>query len=151
MWDQLISRANNDRLYLLMPLGKIIVSPLAIQIIGLLVLLQIKHMFADFFLQTPAMLSNRSAFVHFGRALHCLIHAGMTALCLLAMGTGVGLLLGLCLAEWLVHYLIDWAKGAWSERTGYGPDHAGFWRAFGVDQAAHQLSYLAMVAVWLCA
>lgn len=126
-------------------------SPLVTQIILLLALLQIKHMFADYFLQTPSMLKDRSLFMHRGRALHCVIHAAMTALCLIVMGTGVGLLAALCICEWLLHYLIDWAKGAWSEAKGHGPTQASYWYAFGADQAAHQLTYLGMIAYWVSA
>jgi len=67
------------------------------------------------------------------------------------MGTfGVFFLLGLPLVftlvivvvEWLVHFHIDWAKAIYSEKTGDTANQPRFWRAHGLDQAMHQLSYL---------
>ena len=115
----------------------------------LLFLLQVKHMFADFFLQTPRMLAVRGQYAHFGRAQHAAIHAGGSAIALVVLGAPSTFIVVLCVLEWAVHYHIDWAKGVHSERTGHGPDNAVYWRAFGVDQALHQLTYVAML--WACA
>lgn len=113
----------------------------------LLVLFQVKHMFADFFLQTPIMLGGRSVYVHVGRALHCLIHVLGSALVLVLLGIPVGVFATLIVAEWIVHYHIDYGKGVWSEWAGHSPQDASYWRAFGVDQALHQVTYVVMVAV----
>ena len=77
----------------------------------LLFLFQIKHMFADFFLQTPRMLSDRGRYVHAGRAQHAGVHALGSAVALLIVGAPVALVLPVIVAEWLAHYHIDWAKG----------------------------------------
>lgn len=114
-------------------------------VLAMLGLLQIKHMLADFFLQTPWMLQDRGRAVHPGRAFHCLIHAGGSALAFLLVGVPFGVLLFLVIAEWAVHYLIDWGKGRWSDRHAHTPVEAGYWRAFGADQMLHQLTYLAML------
>ncbi len=111
----------------------------------LLVLFQIKHMFADFYLQTPVMLVDRDQLVHPGRALHCLVHSVGTILCLLIMSVPLLPLLIVAAAEWIVHYLIDFGKGVWSERAGHTPADPSYWRAFGVDQTLHQLTYVVMV------
>jgi len=113
--------------------------------IALLVLLQLKHMFADFFLQTPMMLGNRGVYVHPGRALHCLIHAGGSALSFIVLGFPLAAMLVIVLIEWVVHFHIDFGKGRWSDIQDHGPADAGYWRAFGVDQALHQLTYIVMV------
>jgi hypothetical protein len=114
-----------------------------------LALLQIKHMFADFFLQTPGMLSARSVYVHTGRAMHCVIHIAGTAVVLLLFGVSPLLLIGLLIAEWIVHYHIDFAKGYWSDKAAHSPEDSGFWRAFGADQMLHQLTYILMIAALL--
>ncbi len=111
----------------------------------LLVLLEIKHLFADYFLQTPQMLANRGQYLHAGRAMHCTVHVVGSAIALGLFGVPAGLLALVLVAEWLVHYHIDFGKGAWSNRSGHGPSHASYWRAFGVDQFLHQLTYVAMV------
>ncbi len=124
-------------------------TQLALSILILLSLLQIKHMFADYFLQTRIMLEGRGAYLHLGRALHALVHAVGSLICLVFLGTPPWLTLALVAAEWIAHFHIDWGKAAFKENKAYGPADAGFWRAFGVDQLLHQLTYVAMVAVWV--
>lgn len=114
----------------------------------LICLLQIKHMFADYFLQTPKMLAGRSNYLHMGRAQHAGLHAVFSALVLSVMGSSVGLLVLLVVLEWLAHFHIDWGKARWSELRGHDPSQAGYWRAAGFDQALHQLTYLAMAWAW---
>lgn len=114
----------------------------------LLLLLEIKHLFADFFLQTPRMLSGRGQYAHLGRAQHAGLHAAFSVCALLICGAPLVFVVILCLAELVVHYHIDWAKGVHSDKTGYTPTDPGYWRAFGVDQFLHQLTYIAMVWAW---
>lgn len=111
----------------------------------LLFLLQIKHLFADFYLQTPRMLRGRAVYVHMGRFQHAGLHGVGSLVAMVLVGVPVGLALVISLIEWAVHFHIDWAKGRWSDYTGHAPDQAGYWRAFGVDQTAHHLTYLVMV------
>lgn len=114
----------------------------------LLFFLQIKHLFADYFLQTPRMLSGRGQYVHLGRAQHAGLHAVFSLIIFLVAGAGVVFSLLLCLGEAVVHYHIDWGKGRHSDKTGYTPADPGYWRAFGTDQLLHQLTYLAMIWIW---
>ncbi|WP_299280936.1 DUF3307 domain-containing protein [uncultured Tateyamaria sp.] len=113
--------------------------------LALLFLLQTKHLFADFYLQTPRMLRDRSRYVHVGRLQHAGLHAVGSLIAMVLLGVPVALALTVALIEWVVHFHIDWAKGRWSDHTGHGPAQAGYWRAFGVDQALHQWTYLVMV------
>ena len=115
----------------------------------LLALLTLKHMFADYFLQTASMLANRGQYVHPGRIMHCAVHAGCSAICFLIMGLPLGLSLAVLLAEFVAHFHIDWGKGRWSEMQGHTPSDAGYWRAFGADQALHHLTYVLMVAAFV--
>lgn len=111
----------------------------------LLSLLVIKHMFADYFLQTPIMLINRADYLHPGRALHCAVHVAGSGLCFLIVGVPLALGAAVLAAEWLLHYHIDFGKGVWSEHADHTPAEAGYWRAFGADQTLHQLTYVGMV------
>ena len=117
----------------------------------LLCLFQVKHMLADFFLQTPKMLEGRDSYLHAGRARHALVHAAGSVLCFWIVGTPL-LFTGLAVAaEWLAHFHIDWGKARHSEARDHGPRDAGFWRAVGFDQALHQLTYIALTAAWAIA
>ncbi|MBT5000070.1 MAG: DUF3307 domain-containing protein [Tateyamaria sp.] len=111
----------------------------------LLFLLQTKHLFADFFLQTPRMLRDRGKYLHLGRLQHAGLHAAGSMIVMMLIGVPIGLGLTVAAVEMFVHFHIDWGKGRWSDYTGYGPNEAGFWRSFGFDQALHQWTYLVMV------
>ena len=115
----------------------------------LLALLQIKHMFADFYLQTPKMLSGRGQYMHIGRAQHAGVHAAGSLIALVLVGTPFWVLLVLVVAEWFVHFHIDYWKATYSAKKELAPDQAAFWRAFGFDQCLHQLTYVAMAWGWV--
>lgn len=118
-------------------------------LILLLVLLQVKHMFADYFLQFPFMLSGRDAYLHVGRLAHAGVHAVGTAIALALVPTPLTPLVLLVVADFVVHFHIDWLKARVTDGMGLTPANPGFWRAAGVDQAAHQLTYVAIVAIWI--
>lgn len=116
-------------------------------VLALLFLLQLKHLFADFYLQTPRMLRGRSVYLHMGRVQHAGVHSIGSLAVMVLVGVPINLALLVALVEWVVHFHIDWAKGRWSDHTGHGPDQAGYWRAFGFDQALHHWTYLVMAWV----
>ena len=118
-------------------------------LILLLCLLQIKHMFADYFLQTKIMLDGRDQYVHFGRFLHAGVHAVGSIIVFVIVGAPFAFILPLVIAELIVHYHIDWWKGRHTSDQQLTPADAAYWRASGVDQALHQLTYVAMVWLWL--
>jgi Protein of unknown function (DUF3307) len=118
-------------------------------ILVLFALLQIKHMFADYFLQTPRMLSGRGEYWHLGRAQHAAVHGIGSAICFALVGAGPAVIAGLVIGEWVVHFNIDWCKARYCDAKGLNPSQAGFWQAAGFDQALHQLTYVAMVWIWL--
>ena len=126
-------------------------TQLALSILILLSLLQVKHMFADYFLQTPKMLEGRGTYLHMGRAQHALIHAAGSLVCFVIVGTPLWFMLVIIAAEWLVHFHIDWGKAVYTGKKGHGPTDAGFWRAAGFDQFLHQMTYVAMIGAWVLA
>ena len=115
----------------------------------LLFLFQIKHMLADYFLQTERMLVGRDQYFHLGRVQHALVHALGSAIVFALVLTPPAFLLIVVMLEAVVHFHIDWGKARYSDKAGYTPADAGFWRAAGVDQALHQLTYVAMLAAWV--
>lgn len=106
-------------------------------------------MFGDYFLQTKIMLDGRDQYVHLGRFLHAGVHALGSLLVFLVVGAPLGFVILLVLAEWVVHFHIDWWKGRLTADQNLTPADAGYWRASGVDQALHQLTYVAMIWLWL--
>ena len=116
-------------------------------VLFLLTLLQFKHLFADFFLQTPKMLAARHVYLHSGRVQHAGLHGLFSFGVFLIIGAPVVFALILCAVEAVVHYHIDWLKGVHGDKAQDGPDTAAYWRAFGVDQLMHQLTYVAMIWV----
>lgn len=118
-------------------------------ILLLLGLLQVKHTLADYFLQTQRMLSNRAVYAHLGRVQHVAIHAAFSLIVALVVGLPFNVAIAFFVIDAVVHFHIDWIKGSYSERTGDGPENKMYWRAFGADQLAHQLTYIGMIWVWV--
>lgn len=114
----------------------------------MLCLMQIKHMFADYYLQTPKMLSGRGEYLHMGRAQHAGVHVLGSALVFLLFGAPMIFILIIVTLEWIIHFHIDYAKARYSDKKHLEPSQAAFWRAAGLDQCMHQLTYVAMVWAW---
>lgn len=117
----------------------------------LLCMLQIKHMLGDFFFQTKIMLEGRNEYVHFGRVLHAGVHSLGSLIVFVVIGAPLAFVVLLVLAEGVVHYHIDWWKGRHTDEQKLTPADAAFWRATGIDQTLHQLTYVAMIWIWYVA
>ena len=115
----------------------------------LLCLLQIKHMFADYYLQTPKMLSGRGEYLHWGRAQHAAVHAIGSVVIFLLFQAPLSFILIIAALEWIVHFNIDFAKASYSDKKQLVPTQSAFWRAAGLDQCLHNLTYVAMVWAWV--
>lgn len=114
----------------------------------LLIVLQVKHMVADFFLQTARMLVDRNRYVHLGRGQHAALHGALSFGSFLVVGAPMVVSAVICVVEAVAHYHIDFFKGRLSDAAGHTPADAGYWRAFGMDQLAHQLTYVLMIWAW---
>ncbi len=114
----------------------------------LLGLLQVKHMFADFFLQTPRMLAGRGQYFHLGRAEHVTVHMLGTAVAFAVLSAPLAFAIIVCIGEWIVHFHIDYGKARYNEIKNLKPTQASFWWAMGADQALHQMTYLVMGWAW---
>ncbi len=115
----------------------------------LVLLLQVKHLFADFFWQTRWMVANKGIYGHPAGLIHVAVHGAMTLLLLVIYTpqVGFGLILMVSVCEMIAHYHIDWAKDAATKRAGVNPMQKRFWDITGTDQALHQATYLAIAAV----
>lgn len=137
--------------------------------VALLVLLCIKHYFADGQFQTAWQALNKGHYGHPSGLLHASIHlvGSIVALAIWAFLPPpwsasasiklVALVLG---GEFLVHYHIDWFKARFIDRRGWqrqGMDSTGaealniytphFFQALIADQVLHMLTYVAMGAI----
>ena len=108
-----------------------------------------KHALGDFVLQTPYQWRNKGRFGHPGGVLHSLIHAALTAPVLLLVTVPMNAGLAVLGAEFLLHYHVDWLKERIVHRKGWTSGESGYWRALGLDQLAHGLTYVAIVTALL--
>jgi hypothetical protein len=111
---------------------------------------QIKHFLADFPLQTARMVEMKGRYGHPAGLIHAATHAGLSMGLLLLAGISPGLAAALCIAEMALHYHLDWAKVRLSRRLRIADGTPVYWQSIGLDQALHQLTYIAMVA-WVVA
>lgn len=112
-----------------------------------LVALQIKHCLADFVWQSPWMIAGKAKYAHPGGVAHAGVHSVITGAILVGFGLPIGASVAVAICEFVVHYHIDYIKALTARRLGLGPNDPRFWSHLGFDQLAHQLTYLAIVAV----
>lgn len=110
--------------------------------------LSVKHIVADFFLQTPYQFKNKGIYGHPGGLLHATIHSVLTLpFFFILVPTTALLAIAVVIGEFVIHYHTDWMKEQYVQRAGLTPQDFAFWQAFGVDQLVHLLTYVAMIAV----
>ena len=68
---------------------------------------------------------------------------------LLLVGTPIGLSLALAAGEFVLHYALDYAKIHYSSGVHVENKPRRFWVLHGIDQIAHQLTYVAMIFIVL--
>jgi hypothetical protein len=108
-----------------------------------MIVFAIKHVIADFFLQTTWMATGKDA--RAGWALPLLVHCAIHG----ALATGVLLVLApqfwfLGLVDFVVHLTIDRAKGFCVATFNVTMEHQWFWWLIGIDQALHHLTGFAL-------
>jgi hypothetical protein len=116
---------------------------------GLLIGLEIKHYIADYFLQPGWILGGKGNIFHPGGSAHAGIHAALSLVVLLLMGTPIGLAVALFAAEFVIHYALDYSKIHYSKGVHVDSRPRRFWALHGVDQLTHQLTYAAMIFIVL--
>jgi hypothetical protein len=106
----------------------------------------IKHLVADFLLQTSWMAFGKERAEHWVLPLsaHAGIHAAATLLIVMALAPG---LFWLAAVDFVIHFAIDRGKALTSRAANTDPTKATFWWLLGFDQALHQLTDLAFVVV----
>ena len=112
---------------------------------GLLVGFEIKHYIADYLLQTGWILAGKGDLRKPGGYAHAGIHAVLSAIVLLLVGTPLWLVASLVVAEFVIHYVLDFAKMHYSANVHMATEPGKYWGLHGIDQLAHQLTYAAMI------
>lgn len=113
-----------------------------VEVIVLLTLLTVKHFIFDFAYQPPYQFLNKGTYGHKGGIVHAGQHAVATFFILLFFASP-WLALLIPVAEFLIHYHVDWAKMNINKKKGWGANtHNEFWVLLGVDQLLHSLTYL---------
>ena len=109
-------------------------------------LLQIKHFFADFVWQNTKMINEKGIYGARYGIYHSLIHASGTFLAFGWIHPFLGLIAAL--VDFLAHYHIDWLKSTVNENLKITSKDQIYWVWFGLDQLAHQLTYIALIG-WI--
>lgn len=116
-------------------------------VIWLFLFLFLKHFVVDFLLQVPYMYRNKGNWSHPGGYCHAGLH-GVVSLTIFLFYVSSPLALALSIAEFVAHYLIDWAKVNVNAYMHWGPTTSEqFWWLLGLDQLLHSLTYLVMISV----
>ncbi|SHE65408.1 Protein of unknown function [Kaistia soli DSM 19436] len=119
----------------------------AFAVIAALGLLQVKHLLCDFFIQTPRQIAMKGHYGHLAGIGHAVLHAVATLPIFLVLPTSLPVALAVIVGECVLHYHIDWAKAVIGDRHGWTVRDSAYWRGLGLDQFAHQITYLGIVLV----
>lgn len=109
----------------------------------ILLLLQLKHWFVDFWTQTYQQTVCKGIYGHPVGISHTLEHVIGTLLALLIASLFVTinplLILLVAFLDLIIHYHVDFVKMHYGTKE---VKSTRFWREFGLDQIAHQLTYI---------
>ena len=116
-------------------------------ILILCLLLQVKHCYADFYLQTYMQTVKKGVWLHPVGISHTTDHMYCSLIALLAfhiffVELSPAIIIITTLVEGIIHYVVDFSKVKYGCKDNTKPV---FWTQFGLDQLAHQLTYLWMV------
>ncbi len=120
------------------------------EILLLLLLLQIKHWYADFKIQTYMQTIKKGVWLDPIGMSHTADHIWGTLVVLMIFNffhpvAGPAILI-IAVVEGLYHYMVDYTNVKYGCKDNTKPQ---FWNQFGLDQLAHQISYLA-IAAFIC-
>jgi hypothetical protein len=79
--------------------------------------------------------------------LHAGLHTAGSLPAILALQAAGGLAAIILIAEFFVHYHIDWSKEQINRRYALNFSNNAYWSVFGADQLLHQITYVVMLAV----
>jgi hypothetical protein len=118
--------------------------------LGLITALLIKHFICDYPLQLKYMLEEKGSYLWTGGIHHAAIHGAGTFIVFALFGMAE-LASTLAVIDALIHYHVDWIKSKVNSRFALKSDQKNFWTALGLDQLAHQLTYVLLTLMALSA
>jgi len=118
-------------------------------ILTLLTLLVIKHFLADFVFQTNTMVMEKGIYGAKWGIYHSAVHAFLTGIVFYTVLVDLYSIVLIAFIDGVVHYHIDWAKMNINKNRKLTPADQPFWFWLGLDQLAHYLTYIGLVALIL--
>ena len=116
------------------------------EILALLFLFQVKHWYADFKIQTYMQTVKKGVWLDPVGISHTVDHIWTTLVVLMIFNffhlIPAFTIIAVAVLEGFYHYMIDYTKVKYGCKDNTKPL---FWNQFGLDQLAHQTSYLAIV------
>jgi len=109
--------------------------------------LEIKHFFGDYMLQSGWMIRGKSSLTHAGGYLHAAIHVVGTVIILKIAAIPVLIIIVLAIAEFFVHFVLDFGKAHFGKNISSTNKPHRFWMLNGLDQLMHHLTYVAIIFV----
>ncbi|MET0220440.1 MAG: DUF3307 domain-containing protein [Tardiphaga sp.] len=108
-------------------------------LVGWMLVLTVKHVAADFFLQTNWMAKGKDRRTGWALPLlaHCAVHGVLTTVLVAAAHPSLWFL---GLVDFAIHITIDRIKGILASHGGVTLGHRWFWWLIGIDQALHHLT-----------
>lgn len=114
-----------------------------IEILVILILLQIKHWYIDFVNQSDDKVADKGKYGRWLGIKHSFKHGLATFLIFFVFIEVEGALI-VGLIDFVLHYHIDWIKMRFGNRD---IRTKAFWAQLGLDQLAHQLTYIGIVSL----
>ena len=104
-----------------------------------MLVLTFKHVIADFVLQTSWMALGKDQKTGWALPLlaHCLVHLAVALVLILIIAPKFWFL---AVIDFVIHIIIDRAKGLCASTFDVNLEHPWFWTLIGVDQALHHLT-----------
>jgi hypothetical protein len=111
-----------------------------------LALLQVKHWYIDFVDQTNDEVISKGIYGDRAGIYHSLKQGAGTFVVVIIVAGWYWILWALLLAfiDFVTHYHIDWTKININKKRNLTPNDKAFWMWLGLDQLAHQLTYLGL-------
>lgn len=111
------------------------------EVLTILLLLQIKHFLFDFVFQTKKHIESKGVYGNIFGIEHSVLH-GVGTLFSLFWFISLPVAFIFSILDTMVHYHIDWLKCNFGTKD---INDKKFWIYFGLDQLAHQITYLVIV------
>jgi hypothetical protein len=108
-------------------------------LVGWMLVLTVKHVIADFFLQNSWMAIGKDQKKGWALPLlaHCLVHLAVAMALILIIAPRFWFV---ALIDFVIHIVVDRAKGFCVSTFGVKQEHQWFWWLIGIDQALHHLT-----------